>query len=47
MGWLRQKGWAKFEKRDGDTILIPQNAPPSPDEKTLEAIVLAQARKKP
>jgi phenylalanyl-tRNA synthetase alpha chain len=39
MGWLRQKGWAKFEKRDGQTI-IPPAARIRPDEKTLEAIVL-------
>ncbi len=23
MGWLRQKGWAKFDKRDGETIHYP------------------------
>ena len=45
MGWLRQKGWAKFEKRDGDTILTPQPAPLSPDEKVLEAIVLHKPAK--
>ena len=45
MGWLRQKGWAKFEKRDGQTIIIPQSAPPSADEKTLESIVLHKPAK--
>ncbi|OPY29552.1 MAG: Phenylalanine--tRNA ligase alpha subunit [Methanocella sp. PtaU1.Bin125] len=44
-GWLRQKGWAKFEKRDGQTILIPQAAPRSADEATLEAIVLHRPAK--
>ena len=35
MGWLRQKGWAKFEKRDSDTILLPLKAERSPDEVAL------------
>jgi phenylalanyl-tRNA synthetase alpha chain len=35
MGWLRQKGWAKFEKKDGDTVLVPQPAEKSPDEVAL------------
>jgi phenylalanyl-tRNA synthetase alpha chain len=38
MGWLRQKGWAKFEKRDGDTVLVPQKAERSPDEAALEIL---------
>lgn len=45
MGWLRQKGWAKFEKRDGETFLIPLIAAPSADEKALEAIVLHKPAK--
>ena len=40
IGWLRQKGWAKFEKRDGTTFLFPLPTTPSADEKALEAIVL-------
>ncbi|HTY89821.1 MAG TPA: phenylalanine--tRNA ligase subunit alpha [Methanocella sp.] len=35
MGWLRQKGWAKFEKKDGDTVLVPQKAEKTPDEVAL------------
>jgi phenylalanyl-tRNA synthetase alpha chain len=38
MGWLRQKGWAKFEKRDGDTVLKPQPAERSADEVALSII---------
>jgi phenylalanyl-tRNA synthetase alpha chain len=38
MGWLRQKGWAKFEKRDGDTVLIPQPSEKSPDEVALSIL---------
>lgn len=38
MGWLRQKGWAKFEKRDGDTILMPQKAEKSADELALSIL---------
>ncbi|MCD1295013.1 phenylalanine--tRNA ligase subunit alpha [Methanocella sp. CWC-04] len=38
IGWLRQKSWAKFEKKDGDTILIPLDAPQSKDEKLLECL---------
>lgn len=45
MGWLRQKGWAKFEKRDGMTFLFPQSAAPSADEKALEAIALHKPAK--
>jgi phenylalanyl-tRNA synthetase alpha chain len=40
MGWLRQKGWARFEKRDGETVVIPLKAAVSADEKALEAISL-------
>lgn len=38
IGWLRQKGWAKFEKRETDTVIFPQKAEPSADEKILAAI---------
>ncbi len=38
MGWLRQKGWAKFDKRDGDTYIVPQKAEKSADELALEII---------
>ncbi|HTX43968.1 MAG TPA: phenylalanine--tRNA ligase subunit alpha, partial [Methanocella sp.] len=38
MGWLRQKGWAKFEKRDGETVLLPQPAEKSPDEVALSIL---------
>ena len=38
MGWLRQKGWAKFEKRDSDTVLLPLKAERSPDEAALETL---------
>lgn len=39
MGWLRQKGWAKFEKRDGDTVLLPLAAGQSEDEAALAALL--------
>lgn len=42
MGWLRQKGWAKFEKKDGDTVLVPQTADKSPDELVLS--ILSEGR---
>jgi len=38
MGWLRQKGWARFERRDGDTLIVPLPAPMSPDEEALSII---------
>lgn len=38
MGWLRQKGWAKFERKDGDTVLVPLPAGRSPDEEALSII---------
>ncbi len=42
MGWLRQKGWAKFEKKDGDTVLVPQKAEKSPDE--LALIIISEGK---
>lgn len=44
MGWLRQKGWAKFEKRDGDTVLLPQPAEKSSDEIALSIIYEGRPR---
>ena len=38
MGWLRQKGWSKFEKRDGETFLIPRDAEKSADEMALQIL---------
>lgn len=38
MGWLRQKGWAKFEKKDNDTILVPMPAPATQDEDILATL---------
>ncbi|WP_424356750.1 phenylalanine--tRNA ligase subunit alpha [Methanocella sp. MCL-LM] len=45
MGWLRQKGWAKFEKKDGDMLLAPQKAEASADETILAAISKGEPQK--
>lgn len=45
IGWLRQKGWARFEKKDGDTILFPQKAEPSADEKALAILSKGEPQK--
>jgi len=40
MGWLRQKNWAAFEKKDDDTIVIPRKAEAGPDEEILKSLAV-------
>lgn len=38
IGWLRKKNWARFEKKNGETIILPLPAEKGADEEVLELL---------